>query len=111
MRKTEYQTAGRKRGEMMNDLKGYCKIMIALYKSGDEESIDIYYKIQKHAREKALYAQHEDDYVQLCDENRDADFAKELGVSTESLKKAFRLFMQIGLVELCTDKELEEMGE
>ena len=49
------------------DFREYCKMLIALFESGDQESIDIYHKIQRYARDNSLYAQREnDDYIQLC---------------------------------------------
>lgn len=41
------------------DFREYCKMLIALFESGDQESIDIYHKIQRYARDNSLYAQRE----------------------------------------------------
>lgn len=93
------------------EFRKYCEMMITLLESGDQESIDIYYKIKKYARDNSLYAQcEEDDYIQLCGEEQDAEFAKELGVSVEALKKAFKLFQEIGIVELCSEEEINKKG-
>lgn len=94
------------------DFREYCKMLIALFESGDQESIDIYHKIQRYARDNSLYAQREnDDYIQLRGEEEDKELAKELDVSVESLKKAFKLFQEIGLVELCSEEELDKKGD
>lgn len=91
------------------EFREYCKKMIVLLESGDQESIDIYHKIQRYARDNSLYAYHEDDdYIQLCGEDQDVELAKELGVSVKSLKKAFKLFEEIGLVETCSEEEMNK---
>lgn len=91
------------------DFKEYCKMLIALLESGNQESIDIYHKIQRYARNNSLYVRREDDdYIQLCGEDQDAELAKEIGVSVKSLKKAFKLFEEIRLVETCSEEEMNK---
>lgn len=95
---------------MMNDIEKYCEIMERLYQSGDDESIDIYNKIMGCARENSLLVSYKGNYIELCDEDKDEELAEELGVSIEQLKKAFLLFIKIGLVVFCDDKEILERG-
>lgn len=93
---------------MSDEYRQYFKMMLALYESGDKESIDIYHKIQRAVDKNSEHINEDGNWLLICDEEQDEDLAKELNVSPKALKKAFKLFIKIGLVELCTDQEVSE---
>lgn len=88
------------------ELEQYAKKMIALNESGDKESIKIFHKINDFYDKNKHYTNGE--YWRMCQDGHEEEFAKELGVSTQSLKKAFKLFEKIGLLKKGGETEVEE---